>query len=219
MPTPRAVPVEVRGAVVHVLGTVHGLVAETAAVEAAFAEAAPDALAVGIAPGELEALEAHAAGGDVEESDEEVTIDPSEGYEVGLSRYGEVAIPPPDLLAALDLARGHGVPATAVDLDTTQYDEVFSASVGPFTLFRYGRRMQRMARRPPPAPDAAAFALAWDARVRQLRGFDKVERAREAHMAARVADLAGRHRRILVVVDVARAAGVVEALRQGTFAP
>lgn len=200
---------------VHVLGAVHGLMSETETVEAAFRAAAPDAVALGISPGELEGLDLHAKGGPAEDDDPEVTIDPSESYAIGLSRYGDIGLPPPDLVAAVALARERSLDPVAVDLDGEQYDEVFAASVGPFALFRYGRRVQKMARKPPPAEDAVAFALAWDARIRKLGGFDKVEKARERQIAARVEDLATRHRSVLVVVDVARAAGVVERLRGG----
>lgn len=208
----RLVTLTVGGARVHVLGAVHGLMSETDVVEAAFRDTAPDAVAIGIAPGELAALEEHAKG-EVVESDEPVTIDPSESYALGLSRYGDIGLPPPDLVATVALARGRGLDPVPVDLDGEQYDEVFASHVGPFALFRYGRRVQKMAKRPPPAPDAVAFALAWDARIRNLRGFDAVEKARERQIAARVEDLATRHASVLVVVDVARAAGVIANLR------
>lgn len=208
----RLVTLTVGTARVHVLGAVHGLMSETEVVEAAFRDAAPDAVALGIAPGELEALDHHAKGESFEQ-DEAVTIDPSESYAIGLSRYGDIGLPPPDLVATVALARERGLDPVPVDLDGAQYDEVFAANVGPFALFRYGRRVQKMAKRPPAAADAVAFALAWDARIRKLRGFEAVEKARERQIAARVEDLATRHRSVLVVVDVARAAGVVERLR------
>lgn len=197
----------------HVLGAVHGLLSEAAAVEDAFRAAAPDAVALGIAPGELEGLDLHAKGESTEDDETPITIDPSESYAIGLSRFGDIGLPPPDLVAAVALARERGLDPVPVDLDGTQYDELFAAKVGPFALFRYGRLVQKMAKRPPAATDATAFALAWDARIRRLRGFDDVEKARESQMAARVEDLATRHRSVLLVVDVARAAGVVARLR------
>ena len=198
---------------VHVLGAVHGLMSEAAVVEEAFRASQPDAVALGIAPGELDGLDEHARG-EPSEPDQEVTIDPSEHYALGLSRYGDIGLPPPDLVAAVALAREHGVEPVAVDLDGTQYDEIFAANVGPFAFFRYGRRVQKMGKRPPRAPDAVAFALAWDARIRALRGFDRVEAAREEAIARRVEDLATRHRSVLVLVDVARAEGVVARLKR-----
>lgn len=212
----RLVTIPVGASRVHVLAVVHGLLSEADAVEDAFRAAAPDAVALGVAPAELEGLDAHAQGS-AEETDEEETLDPAEAYALGLSRYGDIGLPPPDLLAAVALARERGVEPVAVDLDGSQYDEVFAANVGPFALFRYGRLLRKMGKRPPEAPDAVAFARAWDARIRRLRGFGAVEKARERQIASRVEDLASRHRAVLLVVDVARADGVVAALRgEGT---
>lgn len=207
-------PVRVGRAVVHVLGTAHGLVSEVGRVEEAFARLRPDAVGIGVAPAELDALAAHAAGQAPEEDDVAETIDPSESYAVGLSRFGEIGLPPPDLLAALGLAREAGVEPVALDLDESQYSDVFAANVGPFALFRYGRRVRRMAKRPPAAGSPREFALAWDRKIRALRGFDAVERTRERHMAVRLETVSAGAAVVLAVVDVARADGVVDELRR-----
>ncbi|HLE96870.1 MAG TPA: hypothetical protein VI997_05815, partial [Candidatus Thermoplasmatota archaeon] len=158
--------------------------------------------------------EAHAAGQVPEEDEPSETIDPYESYAIGLSRFGEIGLPPPDLLAALQLAREAGVEPVAIDLDESQYADIFAASVGPFALFRYGRRVRRMAKRPPPGDTPRAFALAWDRKIRALRGFDAVERTRERHMAVRLETVSAGARVLLAIVDVARADGVVAELKR-----
>ena len=69
-------------------------------------------------------------------------------------------------------------------------------------------------KRPPPASDARAFSLAWDARLRHVKALGRVETAREAAIAAGALAVAAKEGApVLLVVDAAREAGVLDRLK------
>ena len=200
--------VRTRLAEFHLLGTVRGLASEAARVEAAVARLAPDAVAFGVGPEDLDGLTQFEKGAayehDYSESDEV--------YAHFLAQYGPVELPPRDLVAGYRAARERGVPTVAVDLPEVAYVEAFTKAISGWQLLRYNRRVRRLARRPPVADDAMGFHLAWDREVRRLKGFDDLEGQREAHMAARLLAEPALRGRVLVLLEAARVEGVLRRL-------
>lgn len=205
--------VHVEGGEVAVLATVQGLVSEAARVREAFADVRPRAVALGISPESAAALlrwepvEGHDPFDDLPDAEL--------AYSLRLQAFGEVDLPPPDLVAAARLAREAGLPVHGADMPEERYEELYAAEVSAWSLLRYGRAQRKLARKPPKADAARAFALAWDARLRKIKGLDRVERAREAHIAQASAALARQAGGpLLLVLDVAREAGVLAAWDQ-----
>jgi hypothetical protein len=200
------------GAEVVLLGVVQGLVAEAERVRAAFVEARPAAVALGVSPEAVAGLSRYQSPEDPGEHFDDLP-DAEFAYASRLNEYSEVALPPPDLREAVRLAREAGVPVFGVDLTEEQYEDVFTREVGALALLRYGRIQRQLARKPPRASDARAFALAWDAEVRRVKGIARVEERREFRIAegarALARQVAGL---VLLVVDAPREAGVEAAL-------
>lgn len=211
---------------VSVLATVQGLVSEADAVREAFRRVAPSAMALNVSPEGLVGLRnareegpqpigVEGWGDEGEEYDAADALSDAEiGYGVALEQWGKVRLPPPCLMVALELADEEDVPAFGVDLDDKRYEDIFVDHVGLFSLWRYGRRARKLARRPPMAASAREFAVRWDEALARIGGYGKVERAREAQIADASVRLAERYDRVLVLVDVARAPGVVAELNQ-----
>lgn len=195
----------------HILGTITGLVSEADRVAQLFQDLAPDCVAVGIPENELAGLRAYiTAGPDAPEPDDE---DVEEGYSLALSRFGDVGVPPPDLMEAVRLALTAGVETFALDLDDDTYADAFTEEVSGIQLVRYSLKMRRLARRPPKAATAGEFALKWDSDVRKLKGFARLEKRRERKMADSLKAIPVGHTRILAVIELPRLEGVTTALR------
>ncbi|HVL47998.1 MAG TPA: hypothetical protein VM889_05535 [Candidatus Thermoplasmatota archaeon] len=190
-----------------VLGCVHGLANEARVLLAALEREPPDVLLLALSVESLAALERGSS-----EVDPDSLADAEAAYAVALERFGEVALPPPDLVAALAWAKEKGVPVEAVDLTEEEYEDTFTSEVGTWSLLRYGRLVRRMVKRPPEASTPEAFARAWDRSLRRIKGLAAVEAARESAIAERSLKHAERRRAVLVL-DVARFDGVVAALR------
>jgi hypothetical protein len=130
-----------------------------------------------------------------------------------LRRFGPASAVPADLLAAQRAAKAAGVPLEAIDLDDAAHTELVTRSVGVLGLVgrsRAARHVLGLAFAD--APDAYALAAAFDAERNGTRGLRKVEAAREAQMADRLRELAGRHAALVAVVPAARFAGVLALL-------
>ncbi len=196
---------------IHVLGTVQGLVADAARVAEAFDAIAPDVVALAISPADVDGLLAYLAEPEDAPFDEDSLLESEAVYSAVLSRYGPVDLPPPDLLEAVGRARAAGVPIVGVDLDEDEYADVWSSNVGIISLFKVSRATKRLYKRPPEAPDAHGFAVAWDAAMREVPALDRVEQARETRIAKGLRGLAPK--RVLAVIDLARVAGVLAHLR------
>lgn len=148
----------------------------------------------------------------------EMLTESEAAYGIALRAFGDVKLPPRDLLVAVELAGKAGVPVLGVDLSEEEYGEEFSKRVSTWGLLRYTRRVNKLSRRPPKAENARDFVLAWDAALRRVKAVDGLERAREHTMADRARALAKEHGDVLLVVEVPREAGVVAALRESPVA-
>lgn len=203
---------EVGNGQVLLLSNVPGLVSERARVLAALNEIHPDVLAIGLSPEAVATLLRYEPSPELDPLDD--LPDHDYVYSVKLREFGEVELPAPDLLAAVRWARDANVPFFGVDLSEEQYEDLFTKAVSAWGFLRYGRIQRRLARKPPKAADARAFHLAWDAKIRKVKGIARVEAARESTMAENAATLAReRAARVLLLVEAAREAGISERLR------
>lgn len=203
----------VEGGEVVLVATVQGLLAEREKVRRAFEQHPPAAVALGVSPESAAALLRFER--DPEHDPIEDLPDHDYVYSVVLRRFGDVELPPPDLVEAARLGKEAGLPVYGVDLPEEAYEDAFTREVNVWGFLRYGRIQKKLARRPPDKPDAAAFCLAWDAAIRRVKGIARVEALREARIGQASRALAGQVAGpVLLVVDLARAAGVRHALTQ-----
>ena len=194
-----------------VVATVQGLVAERDRVLALLEAERPDVVALGLSAEAVSTLLRYEPQPDVDLFED--LPDHDYVYSIKLREHGDVELPPPDQLAAARWAQERGVTLYGVDLAEEAYETLFTKSVSTFGFLRYGRIQRRLARKPPHAPDARAFALAWDKKIRKVKGIRIVEAARERHMAEQAARLArDTPGKVVLVLDVAREAGVLQAL-------
>lgn len=191
-----------------VQGSIHGLVSERDRVLSLLDAEAPAAVALGVSPKDVAALLRYERPADVDPFDD--LPDHDLVFSMVLRQFGEVDLPPPDLVAAVAWAKARSLSAYGVDLAEEAYEDLFTKQVSAFGFLRYGRIQRSLSRRPPKAPDARAFALAWDAKIRKVKGIARVEAAREAHIAEASAALARKlAAKVVLVVDVSREAGVL----------
>ncbi len=191
---------------IHVLPVIKGLVSESDRVKHAFDLIRPDKMAISISKEELEGLK------NMPEDFEPDLSRYEEMYVKGLSRFGEVAAPPPCYVAALELADHYGVPLIPVDLDETSYTDLYCAAVPGTTLFRHSTRTWLLKRRGFGAETAEAFVLAWDRSVNHLEGFQTIEKKRAETIASGILAACDGTTQLLAVVEMERFEDVVSDL-------
>jgi len=184
---------------IHVLPVVKGLVSETKKVQDAFETVHPDKVAISLSKEELEGLR------NMPDDYEPELSRYEELYAKGLSKFGEVAAPPPCYVATIELADHWKVPLAPVDLDEDAYTELYCAAVSGTTLFRHSTRTWLLKRRNFRANTPEEFVKAWDRAVNRLRGFETIEAKRTESIANGILEAAAGSRILLAVVEVERA--------------
>ncbi len=194
------------------LGVVRGLVREAEELEGALDELRPEVVAPALSPEEVAGLTAHFVGRATEPF---VPLLGTETVEIReLGRYGEVRVPHPAFLAALEWARRSGARVEPVDPSEEVYAELFASKVGYVELVGRTLRERRLLRSPPRADGAEGFVVAWDRQLNRGRGSRALGRERERLVAERLRSLAHRER-VACVVDRERLEGLGTVLRAG----
>lgn len=201
--------VRIHGRPFRFLGVVSGLAREEVRVRGALESTEPDAIALGVPEEDLEALGSLARGTPPEEDYE--MSEAEELYAASLRRYGDIELPPADLVFAKGFADSRGIPAFGIDLATADYIDAFTRSVGAIELFRYSGRVRRLPRRLARIAGPEEFCLAWDDAVCRFPGIRAVERERERAMGFALGRIPTSSINVVVVLDLARVEGVVAA--------
>ena len=101
-----------------------------------------------------------------------------------------------------------------LDMDDVAFTNAFTEHVGTWEMMRQGAFAEKkLPQLEFTSETPQSFALEFDAVLRRGRGYQRLEAAREAHMAECLRALARKHRKILAVIEIERAAGVLDALR------
>ena len=200
------------GAEFLVLGPVRGLASEVAPLTDGLTAFAPTAVGLGISFEEVTGLRDHFVGAAVEPL---VPLTPHEVAEArGLARYGEVRVPNPAALAAIDWATAHEVPVEGLDPSDEQYADLFTDHISYFELVRRTVRERRLTRDPPRVGSAEEYATRWQSTLGGGRGSRAFEAARSSVLVASARRLGERLPRVAVVVDRERFDGIVQGLSE-----
>ncbi len=198
--------VRIGEATVSVLPVVRGLPSEGDRVVTQIESWRPDVVAVNVSPEDLETLRAY-RGGRLEPDTAE-----DEAYVAGLSVWEEPILPPPCYARAVRYADAHKVRLEAVDMDEVAYTDAYTACVSTVELILQGRLEKRLLKKQFRVRTPQDFALAWDAEVNRSAGFARLQRERERFTGSRLRELAQGPVKVLAVVEVERAKGVLAAL-------
>jgi hypothetical protein len=206
----RARKLQARGCTIHVLPVIKGLISESKSVKDAFDTAHPDRMAISISKEELEGLR------NLPDDFEPDLSRYEEIYVKSLSRFGEVAAPPPCYVATLELSEHFGIPLVPVDLDEESYTELYCAAVPGTTLFRHSTRTWILKRRSFGAETPEDFVKAWDKAVNRLEGFGTIERKRAEVMAEGILGACDGSKNLLAVIELERYDDVAAILKEKT---
>ena len=144
-------------------------------------------------------------------SDQIFVSDTDMMYSRKLAAFGDVELPPPAFTEAVRLADRADIPIEPIDLTDDEYTLVFVDHVSYWQLVRHSRKVKGMRRRLR-AQDPKELLTEWDRRLRELKGFNVLEREREKKMAASLVGQLERHRTVLAIIDIPRIEGTLKEL-------
>jgi len=199
--------IDLDGSVVHILPVIKGLKSEADQVKNAFEKVAPEVAAVSLPKEDVEGLR------NIPDDYEPELTRYDQIYAEGLSRFGEVAAPPPCYVATVEVADHLGIPLIALDLDDETYTDLYCTVVSGSALFRHSTRTWLLKRRKFEATDAKQYVLAWDRAINRLKPFRLIEDKRAETMASGI--LAGLREadNLLAIIELERAHEVAEIVR------
>lgn len=195
--------IELKDKNIYFLEVVRGLKQEADRVFAAVEMMNPDILAMSISKEEIEGLREY-----IKNPCEIQMSRYEELYAERLSRFGDVYLPPPCYLAGLEAAEKNHIELIGVDMDNETHTTAYCALVNGRELLVHSMRLKLLRMRSFKADNPWDFAILWDRRVNNMRGFRQLEREREKFMATALERLALSKKKILALIDVERAANV-----------
>jgi hypothetical protein len=199
--------VRINSAEVLVIGVLKGLVKEEEKVAQAFADFRPDVVGISTSKEELEALRTKETHSDYELSSLEQV------YEIYMKHFGEVRLPTPAYLKAIELADAAQVTVIPIDLNDEEFTDLYCKRIRGWDMVRESFYTRSIKRRKYRIGSAEEFALDWDRKVNRAKGFRQLESDREEHMALTLRNMSLKHKHILAIVEYERSAGVQKALQ------
>lgn len=211
MPAPQEL-LRINDCDVLLVGTIPGFVPDADRVATAVRDHQPDAIALGVPAADLESLEALVADPTLADGLEPDALDLY--FLEQIANWGATQlIPSPDLHAAHDAQ----LPLHGIDLDDEAHTQLFTDSVKVRHLVqRSGIRKRLGKTTADDAPDPYGLAILWDDALCEIKPLAAIEEARLDHMAAEASRFAAEHDRLLVVVHVAKYAGLFTRLSDGS---
>ncbi len=209
--------IKIKSKKIYLLGVIKGLTVEVKTVQKAFTKLNPDAIALYLSEPELLGLQSVIDG-----KTEQV---PLSRYEVTYARklayyaqqdpdkYGEVQVPPPCLVEGLKLGLKNKVPVVALDMNETSYADTFINNVSTIHLVRHSMRINKLRKKKFKVKTPEEFTYAWDSELTKLKGFKKLESARESYMARRLLELKDKFTCILAIIELERIEGVFDKIK------
>ncbi len=195
---------------VSLVPVVRGPVSEGDRVRDILRDAAYEAIALSISPGELEALQA----------DPNVRMAPSSStedlYLKELARFGPVQMPPPCFVEAVRVSGSTGMGCFALDMGEEEFTELYCNEVSGWEVIRYSLRLKKLSRASIPGETLEDLVMHIDSILTEFKGHRRVEESREAHISSRIVELSGRGLTLLALVDRERLGGVIQKLQEIT---
>lgn len=195
--------IEIRDRNLYFLGVVRGLKQEADRVLKAVDDIKPDILAMSISKEEIEGLRDY-----VREPYKVEMSRYEELYAERLSRFGDVYLPPPCYLAGLEAAEKNGIELIGIDMDDEAHTTAYCALINGRELLAHSMRLKLLQMKSFKTDNPWDFAIRWDKKVNNLRGFRELERERERYMAEELMRLSLTKKRIMAILDVERAEGI-----------
>ena len=197
--------IEIEGSKIIFLPVIHGLKEEGVRVEEAIKKFKPECIAIGISKEDIEAIKNYT---------NSMEMPPQyEYYLFFLSNYGKVAVPPPDIKKAYELAMENKIEIAPIDVDDDEYADLLIKNVSIISLIRQGRKIKKLSKKSFKARNAREFVFEWDGYMTSIKSFKKIEEARERKMAENLNNLTKKCKKILAIIPLERYEGVIKKLK------
>lgn len=134
-------------------------------------------------------------------------------YSKKMSEFGDVIVPSPAFCEIVDLCAADGIGVIPLDMNDYDYDTAYMECVRATEFTSEHRLAKKGMRKRMDAASPEELAVMWDRHVSSVKGYGRLNRRREEHMAEEVRDTANYRASLLAVIEVERVEGIVSLLR------
>jgi hypothetical protein len=188
---------------VDLLPIVKGLVSEADKVKAVYGNYEAYSVSLGIE--EIIAIKHRDEIEDIQELSEIDLV-----YAYHLSKFGEMESPAPAYCELIDLCSKDSIDVIPLDMNNKEFTEMYVKTVKTMEFVKEHRLAKKGLKRTFDMSSPEAFAIAWDAYLNKVKGYDRVNIKREAYMAFQILDIAKYRRSLLAVVEVERLKNIID---------
>ena len=201
--------IEIGSTQVRILSTVKGLVSEAEVVEKEIASFNPSLIVLGISEGEIDGIR----NWDGQPYD---LSGWDEIYGLSLRKLlGEnsIRLPPPSFTSAIKVADLKNIPILGLDMDDETYTDEYTKNISTWQLFKRGRLEKSMVKSGIEGNTPEEIAMNMENSIRQLSGFDKLEKLRVEHMVSNLRKNMV-HEKILAIIEVSNIESLINLLKE-----
>jgi len=168
-----------------ILGAIKGLVSEGEAIKEEMRKMRPERSAISISPEELKELREYIEKGEFEFS----LYGYEEAYLAHLRVFDEVRAPAPSYVETVKITKELGIPLIPLDMDDDSFADVYISNVSKKGFISHMLRERRVERKAFKVENVEDFVIKWDRYINRSKGLMEVEKAREEHMARKLAEM------------------------------
>lgn len=190
-----------------IVAVINGLKSEIAVVSRAVENHRPDIIGISATQKQVDYLRKW----NISEVDQPEYSDFDLLYAREMSRFGEVVLPSPAQLFAVEVADRAGIEIAALEMSDEDYAELYMKFVKPSSLF-IDSIFRRRRMRKTFEGTAEEVVLKLDSAAKHPKGVEMLDSEREMHIAAEIVKRSEGHRLMLALVDYERAAGIRNAI-------
>jgi len=192
-----------------ILPTVKGLVSESEIVEKEIAFFNPSLIVLGLSEGEIDGIR----NWDGQPYD---LSGWDEIYGLSLRKLlgdNSVRLPPPSFTRAIEIADSENIEILGLDMDEETYTDEYTKNISTWQLFKRGRLEKSMVKSGIEGNTPEEITMNMENSIRQLSGFDKLEKLRVEHMVSNLREKLN-HGKILAIIEISNVESIVHLLKE-----
>ena len=194
---------------IRILPTVKGLVSESEIVEKEIASFNPSLIVIGLSEGEIDGIR----NWDGQPYD---LSGWDEIYGLSLRKLlgdNSVRLPPPSFTRAIEIADSENIEILGLDMDEETYTDEYTKNISTWQLFKRGRLEKSMVKSGIEGNTPEEITMNMENSIRQLSGFDKLEKLRVEHMVSNLREKLN-HGKILAIIEISNVESMVRLLKE-----
>jgi len=194
---------------IRILPTVKGLVSESEIVEKEIASFNPSLIVIGLSEGEIDGIR----NWDGQPYD---LSGWDEIYGLSLRKLlgdNSVRLPPPSFTRAIEIADSENIEILGLDMDEETYTDEYTKNISTWQLFKRGRLEKSMVKSGIEGNTPEEITMNMENSIRQLSGFDKLEKLRVEHMVSNLREKLN-HGKILAIIEISNVESMVHLLKE-----